>query len=81
MGFILLHPGVQFKSVEGDALFADRDLCEVGPDFSIEAISVHAEIEWRISKPDQSWSNGRERFLGRGHLHFPDEGLTGMSSF
>jgi len=51
--FILLHPGIHFKPVKGDALFADPDLCEVGADFRIEAISIHAQIERGIPQPDQ----------------------------
>jgi hypothetical protein len=49
----LIHPGVQFKSVKGDTLFADGDFREMGPDLVIEAITVHAHIEGGIPESDE----------------------------
>ncbi len=49
MGDIVFHPGVQFKSVEGNALLADGNVGEKGADFRIEAVAVHTEISWCIA--------------------------------
>jgi hypothetical protein len=54
-GLILVHPSVQIKPVEGDALLTDGNLDEPGPHFFVETVAVHAKIRWRISKPDQPW--------------------------
>lgn len=53
-GFIILHPGIQFKSVECDPAATDRDLGEEGPYLGIEAITVHAEVKWCIAKANES---------------------------
>ena len=50
MGDIVLHPGVQFKSVEGDALLTDGNVGEMRPDLAIEAVAVHAEIRRCVAK-------------------------------
>jgi len=52
-GFILLHPSVQFKSVKGDTLFANRNFSDVLSYFSVETVPVHAEIERSIPQPDE----------------------------
>ena len=52
-GFIVLHPGVQFKSVESDSPTTDGDFGEVGPYLGIEAIAVHAEVKRRIAKANE----------------------------
>ncbi|HUV20256.1 MAG TPA: hypothetical protein VMZ32_00575 [Gammaproteobacteria bacterium] len=49
----MLHPGVQFKSVEGDALFADADFNEIRPYLGVEAVAVHAQVARRIAEADQ----------------------------
>jgi hypothetical protein len=56
---ILIHPGIQFKSVKGDALFPDRYLGQPGPDLSVKAIPVHAQVAGRITEADQA---RRDRF-------------------
>ena len=48
----MVHPGIQFKPVEGDALLTDRDFSQVGPDFGIEPVAIHAEVDGRIPKAD-----------------------------
>ena len=49
----MLHPGVQFKPVEGDALFADADFDEIRPYLGIEAVAIHAEVARRIAEANQ----------------------------
>jgi hypothetical protein len=45
---ILICPGVNFKSIERNALSADRDLSDIGPDFNVETIPVHPKIGWGV---------------------------------
>ena len=49
---MVIGPGVEVKSVEGDALITNGDLSEVGPHVGVEAVAVHAEILGRIADPD-----------------------------
>jgi hypothetical protein len=51
---IVLHPGVQFKPVEGNALSTDRNIGEVMAYFGIESIAIHAEVERRIAQANES---------------------------
>ena len=44
----MVLPGVQFKSVEGNALFPDGYLNQIRSDFAVEAVSVHANVKWGI---------------------------------
>ena len=50
----MIHPGIQFKSVKGDALFSDRYLGQPGPDLSVKAIPVHAQVAGRVPEADQA---------------------------
>ena len=70
-GFILLHPGVQFKAVERDALSTNRDFGDVRPDFDIESIAVHAEVARRIAEPEQPRGEGHLLFLRSVHFRKP----------
>jgi len=51
-GFILLHPGVQFKSVESDALFANRNLGDIWSHLYVEPVAIHSKIEGGIPQAD-----------------------------
>lgn len=51
---MLLHPSVEFKAVERDALGADRDLGEVRPDLGVEAVAVHAEVAGGVAEAQQA---------------------------
>jgi len=44
----MVHPGVQIKAVEGNALFADPDFNEIRTDLTVKAVPVHTQIEGRI---------------------------------
>lgn len=50
----MIYPGVQFKSVEGDALPPDANFYEIRAYLGVEAIAVHAEVTGRIAEADQS---------------------------
>ena len=49
----MIHPGVQFKAVECDALSTNRDLSEVGSDFRVETVTVHAQVTRGIAESEQ----------------------------
>ncbi len=59
---ILIHPGVEFKPVQGDPLRADGNLGEEGPDLGIEAVAVNAEIEGGVPQPDEPGKQNRRVF-------------------
>ena len=63
----MVHPGVQIKAVEGNALFADLNFNEIRTNFSIKAVPVHAQIEGRVPQPDQSWCDGAMVSCGFAH--------------
>ncbi|MEW8291545.1 MAG: hypothetical protein AB2672_13535 [Candidatus Thiodiazotropha endolucinida] len=48
----MIRPGVQIKSVEGDALFTYSNFSDIGTNFGIEAIAVHAQISRGIPQPE-----------------------------
>ena len=50
----MIDPGVQFKSVEGNTLFADANFHEIRSYLGVEAVAVHAEVARRIPEADQS---------------------------
>jgi hypothetical protein len=50
----VIHPGIQFKSVKGDALFPDRNLRQPGSNLAVEAIPVHAQVAGRVPEADQA---------------------------
>jgi hypothetical protein len=37
----------------------------VGADFAVEAISIHAEVRWRLAEAYEAWREGE--WLGHGH--------------
>jgi len=51
-GFILIHPGIEIKSIEGYPLLPHADLDDVWTDLGVEAVLVHTEVEGRIPQPD-----------------------------
>jgi hypothetical protein len=50
----VVYPSVQFKPVESDSLLSNWDLCQVWPDFRVETVAIHAEIERRVTQPQQA---------------------------
>jgi hypothetical protein len=48
----LLHPGVQFKSVEGYALFPDADFNEIRAYLGVKAVAVHAQVSGCVAEAD-----------------------------
>jgi hypothetical protein len=51
---IVVGPGIEVKTVEGDSLRADRDDGEERTNVAIEAILVHAEIGGRVAQPNEA---------------------------
>ena len=62
-GFILIHPSVQFKSVEGNALTADPNFADQWPHVCIEPVPIHAEIAGRIAQPQEARHDFHNGFL------------------
>lgn len=61
----MIHPGVQFNSVKGDALLADPDFGDLRPYLGVEAVAVHAQVEGRVTQPQQARQEaGLARHLG-----------------
>ena len=58
---MVVGPGVQFKAVERNALPPDRDVSHERPDFGVESVAVHAQIERGIAQTDQSREQERAR--------------------
>ena len=50
---MVIRPGIQVKPVKCDSLVANWNFGEKGPNFSIESVAVHTEIERRIAQADQ----------------------------
>lgn len=57
---MVVYPGVQVNHVEGHALFAHRDLHQVGTHAPIETVLVHAEIECSVPESDKARYDTRE---------------------
>ena len=50
----MVHPGIHFKAVEGDTLFADPKLSQSGAYLPVKAVAVHAQVGWGIAEADQA---------------------------
>ena len=51
---MVVGPGVEVKTVEGDAAIADRDFGEERSDFGVEPVAVHAEVCGRVAVADEA---------------------------
>ena len=54
---MIVHPGVQFKSVIGNGLFAEGYFRQTGAHFRVELVPVHAEIGRGIPVTDETWKD------------------------
>jgi hypothetical protein len=54
----LVHPGVQLNAVKCDPLRTNPELRDRRPDFPVKPVPIHAEVERRISEPDEPWQDG-----------------------
>jgi len=59
----LIHPGVQFKPVEGYPLSPDRDFGDIGAYLGVKTVSVHAKIMGGIPQPDEPRDEGSIGFF------------------
>ena len=50
----MVHPGIHFKAVEGDALPADPELGQGGAHLTVKAVAVHTQVGRGIAKSDQA---------------------------
>jgi hypothetical protein len=49
----LLYPVIEFKSVEGNALFADPDFNEIRPYLGVKAVAVHTQVTGCVAETNQ----------------------------
>ena len=61
---ILLRPGVHFKPIKGNALFANRDFRKAYPNLPIESVLVHSQVAGGITQTNEPGKN-------RSHLSAP----------
>ena len=50
----MVHPGVHFKAVEGDALPADAELGEGRAHLPVKAVAVHTQVGRGVAEADQA---------------------------
>ena len=50
----MVHPGIHFKAVEGDALPADTELGQGRAHLPVKAVAVHAQVGRGIAEADQA---------------------------
>ena len=48
---VLVYPRIEIEAIEGNALFANRDHCDVGAHFVVKPVLVHTEVARCVSKP------------------------------
>ena len=63
----MIYPGVEFKSIEGDTLFADADFNEIRPYLGVKPVAVHTQVARYIPEADQSRRDRWRMF----HLAYP----------
>ena len=51
---VVVHPGIEFKAIERDALFTDGDFGKAGPYLGVEPITIHAEVGRRVPQPQHA---------------------------
>jgi hypothetical protein len=57
----MVHPGIQFKPVECNALIPDGYLNQIRPDFAVEAVPVHPNVKRGVPQPNEPRYEGRGR--------------------
>jgi hypothetical protein len=55
----MVHPGIQFKPVECNALFPNGYLNQIRSDFAVEAVPVHTNVKRGVPQPNESRYEGR----------------------
>lgn len=51
---VVVHPGIELKTIKRDALFADGDFGKARPYLGIEPIAIHTEVGWRVPQPQHA---------------------------
>jgi hypothetical protein len=54
---MFVGPRVQVNTVKGDSLPPNSNHSDVRANLAIEAISVHAQVSWRITEANEPWDN------------------------
>jgi|TARA_R110000787_G_scaffold95750_1_gene198905 hypothetical protein len=50
----VVHPGIHFKAVEGDALSADGNFGQGWAHLPVKAVAVHAQVDRGVAKAYQA---------------------------
>ena len=51
---VVVHPGIEFEPIEGDALFTDGDFGKAGSYLGVEPVAIHTEVGRRIPQPQHA---------------------------
>ena len=62
---MLIHPGIEFKSVKAHALHSDGDFREPRPDLGVEEIATGANVVGRIAQTNDARQDHRAVFFGQ----------------
>lgn len=65
--YVFIYPGIEFETIERDALFAYWDFSEAWSYLGIEPIAVHAEVGGCIPQPQQA--RQQDDITGASQLH------------
>lgn len=71
---MFVHPGVEIKSVEGDAGAADRNLDKARPDIALEDRRANTQIGRRLSGPKQAGQEDRQHITSTDGFWRPNAG-------
>ena len=81
----MVHPGIHFKTVEGDTLPADTELGEGGAHLPVKAVAVHAQVGRGIAEADQAGLDLHAltayvhcSYLGSDMAYFSTDGQAGL---
>lgn len=50
----MIRPPLELKPVKRNALFANRNLHQVGPDFGVEAVAIHAQVPGCVPQAEEA---------------------------
>ena len=64
-GLILLHPGIHFKAVKGDALSADGNFGQGRAHLPVKAVAVHPQVSGGIPEAYQSRQDSLHFYLAK----------------
>ena len=64
---VIIYPFIEFETIEGDALFTNRDFSEAWPYLSIEPVAIHTEVRGCVPQPQQTRQQDNRASVSRLH--------------